>query len=54
MYQRTSKQLARKKPIVLEQERIKKQQVRQLKRKTNEMVKPDVPNKQRKLSGNFS
>ena len=53
-YQRTSKQLARKKPIVLEQERIKKQQVRQLKRKTNEMVKPDVPNKQRKLSGDFS
>ena len=55
-YQRTSKQFARKKPIVLEQERIKKQHVRQLKRQTNEMFKPDVPNKQRKLhvSDNFS
>ena len=53
-YQRISKQHARKKPIVLEQERIKKQQVRQLKRKTNEMFNADVPNKQRKLSDDFS
>ena len=53
-YQRTSKQHARKKPIVLEQERIKQQQVRQLKRKTNEMFKPDVPNKQRKLRDDLS
>ena len=44
-YQRASKQNARKKPIVLEQERIKKQQMRQLQRQTNEMFKPDVPNK---------
>ena len=53
-YQRTSKQHARKKPIVLEQERIKQQQVRQLKRKTNEMFKPDLPNKQRKLRDDLS
>ena len=53
-YQRTSKQNARKKPMVLEQERIKMQQVRQLKRRTKEMFKSDVPNKQRKLSDDFS
>ena len=53
-YQRISKQNARKKPMALEQERIKKQRVRQLKRQTKEMFKSDVPNKQRKLSDNFS
>ena len=53
-YQRASKQNARKKPIVLEQERIKKQQVRQLKRQTNEVYKPVVPTKQRKLSDDAS
>ena len=53
-YQRTSKQNARKKPMVLEQERIKMQQVRQLKRRTKEMFKSDVPNKQHKLSDDFS
>ena len=53
-YQRASKQNARKKPIVLEQERIKKQQTRQLKRQTNEMFKPDVPNKQHKPNEVYS
>ena len=53
-YQRASKQNARKKPIVLEQERIKKQQMRQLKRQTNEMFKPDVPNKQHRPSEVYS
>ena len=53
-YQRASKQNARKKPIVLEQERIKKQQIRQLKRQKNEVYKPVVPNKQRKLNDDAS
>ena len=53
-YQRASKQNARKKPIVLEQERIKKQQMRQLKRQTNEMFKPDVPNKQHRPNEVYS
>ena len=53
-YQRASKQNARKKPIVLEQERIKKQQIRQLKRQTNEVNKPVVPTKQRKLNDDAS
>ena len=53
-YQRESKQNARKKPIVLEQERIKKQQIRQLKRQSNEVYKPVVSNKQRKLNDNTS
>ena len=53
-YQRESKQNARKKPIVLEQERIKKQQIRQLKRQSNEVYKPVVSNKQRKLNDDTS
>ena len=53
-YQRASKQNARKKPIVLEQERIKKQQIRQLKRQTNEVYKPILPTKQRKLNDDAS
>ena len=45
VYQRKSKQLARENPYVLECERIRKQQIRQEKRKINEISEVNVPRK---------